>query len=291
MKDVIFKGIATAIATPFDANDNINFDEFKKLVEDQIEKGINAIVVCGTTGESATLSKEEKSELIKYCIKIVDKRIPVIAGTGSNNTNIAIENTKEAEKLGADAALIVTPYYNKTTMEGIFDHYKTIASSTKLPIILYNVPSRTGLNINPETYLKLSKIKNIVATKEANGDISSILKTKYLCKDNLNIYSGNDDQILPIMSIGGIGGISVVSNILPKETIDITKNFFKGDIAKATKAQVRLIKIIEDLFKETNPIPIKEALNIVGYDFGKPRKPLIKCSRKLSLEIKKDLKI
>lgn len=290
MKEIIFKGTGTAIATPFDSKDNINFDEFKKLVEFQIENGVNAIIVCGTTGEAATLSQEEKQELIKYCTKIVNKRIPVIAGIGSNNTKAVIENEKYAEKIGVDGLLAVTPYYNKTTQEGLIAHYKIIASNTSLPIILYNVPSRTGVNILPETYYKLSKIKNIVAAKEANGDLSSAIKTKALCKDNLHIYSGNDDQILPMLSIGGIGVISVLSNIMPKYTSDITKKFFDGDMKKAEKMQLNSIKLINSLFKEVNPIPIKEALNILGYNFGKPRLPLVPCSKELSEDLRKELK-
>ena len=289
MKKNVFKGVATAIATPFDANDEINFNEFRRLVEDQIKADINAIVVCGTTGEASTMSQEEKQELIKYCTKIVNNRIPVIAGIGSNNTKTVIENAKHAEKFGADALLIVTPYYNKTTQAGLIEHYKLIAENTNLPIILYNVPSRTGVNILPETYYELSKIKNIVATKEANGDLSSMLKTKYLCKDNLHIYSGNDDQILPVLSIGGMGVISVLSNILPKHTVEITNNFFEGNIQKAMNMQIETTELISNLFKEVNPIPVKEALNIIGYEFGTPRLPLIPCSKELTEKLRKIL--
>lgn len=289
MKDIIFKGVGTAIATPFDEYDNINFDEFKKLVEFQIENGVNAIIVCGTTGEASTMSQEEKQDLIKYCVKVVNKRIPVIAGIGSNNTKAVVENEKFAQRVGVDGLLAVTPYYNKTTQDGLIAHYKLIAENTDLPIILYNVPSRTGVNILPETYFELSKIKNIVATKEANGDVSSIIKTKYLCGDNLNIYSGNDDQILPVLSVGGIGVISVLSNIFPKYTSNMINNYFNNNTQTATKMQIEAIKLINLLFKEVNPIPVKAALNIMGFDFGKPRMPLIECSEKLKNELKENL--
>lgn len=289
MKDIIFKGVGTAIATPFDANDNINFDEFKRLVEYQIENGVDSIIVCGTTGEASTLSQEEKQELIKYCVKVVNKRIPVIAGVGSNNTKAVLENEQFAQKVGVDGLLVVTPYYNKTTQEGLIAHYSLIAENTDLPIVLYNVPSRTGVNILPETYLELSKIKNIVGAKEANGDISSIIKTKHLCGDELNIYSGNDDQIIPTLSVGGIGVISVLSNIKPKYTVEMVKHYFNNEVAKATKMQIDAIELINNLFKEVNPIPVKAALNTIGYDFGKPRLPLIECSEELKERLKEKL--
>jgi len=292
MKDIIFKGCATAIVTPFDENDNINFDEFKKLINYQLDNKVNGIVVCGTTGEASTLSKEEKEELITYCIKVVNKNVPVIAGVGSNNTNTVIENEAFAKRVGVDGLLVVTPYYNKTTQKGLIEHYKVIAENTDLPIILYNVPSRTGVDILPDTYLELSKIKNIVATKEASGDISKILKMRNLCRDNLNIYSGNDDQIVPILSLGGIGVISVLSNIMPKYTAEMINKYFKGEVGDASKMQIEVSTLIENLFKEVNPIPIKEALNILGFNCGKPRLPLVECSKelkeKLKLEINKD---
>lgn len=288
-KDIILKGCATAIVTPFDENNNINFDEFKRLVEFQINNGVDAIVVCGTTGEASTLSTEEKDELIKYCVKVVNKRIPVIAGVGSNNTKLVIENEKYAEKVGADGLLVVTPYYNKTTQKGLIEHYKVISENTNLPIILYNVPSRTGIDIKPETYLELSKIKNIVATKEVSGDISKVLNIRRLCRDNLNIYSGNDDQILPILSLGGLGVISVLSNIIPKYTVDMVNRYFDNDIKQAEDMQIEASMLIELLFKEVNPIPIKEALNISGFDVGKPRMPLIKCSEELRQSLKYEI--
>lgn len=286
MKDIIFKGCATAIVTPFDENNNINFDEFRKLVNFQIDNKVDGIVVCGTTGESATLSKEEKEELIKYCVKVVNKRIPVIAGVGCNNTKTVIENEIFAEKAGVQGLLVVTPYYNKTTQKGLIEHFKSIAQNTSLPIILYNVPSRTGVDILPNTYLELSKIKNIVATKEASGDISKVLKVRKLCKDDLNIYSGNDDQIIPILSLGGIGVISVLSNILPSYTAEMIQRYFKGELKKASNMQIEVSNLINSLFKEVNPIPVKEALNILGFNCRKPRLPLIECSKELKEELR-----
>jgi len=289
MKDIIFKGCATAIVTPFTEENKINFDEFKKLINFQIENGVNGIVVCGTTGEAATLSKEEKEELIKYCVKVVNKRVPVIVGVGSNNTMTVIENEIYAEKIGVQGLLVVTPYYNKTTQKGIIEHYKLIAENTSLPIILYNVPSRTGIDILPDTYLELSKIKNIVATKEASGDISKVLKIRKLCKDNLNVYSGNDDQIIPTLSLGGIGVISVLSNIKPKYTTQMIQKYWNGKIEEASKMQIEISSLIECLFKEVNPIPVKKALNLFGFNCGKPRLPLIECSKELEIELEKNI--
>lgn len=268
----------TAIATPFDER-GINFEEYKKLVEFQIVQGADAIIVCGTTGESSTMSNTEKEDLIKFTVDIVDKRIPVIAGTGSNNTASVIELSKYAETVGADGLLVVTPYYNKTTQQGLVSHYTAIANSVSLPIILYNVPSRTGLNITPETYLELSKIENIVAVKEASGNISQVAKIAELCGDNLNIYSGNDDQVLPILSLGGLGVISVLSNIYPKYVHNMVINYLSGKHEEALKAQLNSLSLINALFSEVNPIPIKEALNILGFNFGKPRLPLVEMSK------------
>lgn len=267
----------TAIATPFDER-GINFEEYKKLVEFQIVQGADAIIVCGTTGESSTMSNTEKEDLIKFTVDIVDKRIPVIAGTGGNNTANVIELSKYAETVGADGLLVVTPYYNKTTQQGLVSHYTAIANSVSLPIILYNVPSRTGLNITPETYLELSKIENIVAVKEASGNISQVAKIAELCGDNLNIYSGNDDQVLSILSLGGLGVISVLSNIYPKYVHNMVINYLSGKHEEALKAQLNSLSLIDALFSEVNPIPIKEALNILGFNFGKPRLPLVEMS-------------
>lgn len=278
-KKILFKGVGTAIATPFDES-GINFEEFKKLVEFQIVEGADAIIVCGTTGESSTMSTNEKEDLIRFTVDIVDKRIPVIAGTGGNNTASVIELSKYAETVGADGLLIVTPYYNKTTQEGLVKHYSEIANSVELPIILYNVPSRTGLNILPETCLELSKLENIVAIKEASGNISQVAKIAELCGDNLNIYSGNDDQIIPILSLGGLGVISVLSNIYPKFVHNMVINYLNANCSDALLSQLNSMELINALFSEVNPIPIKEALNILGFNFGKPRLPLVEMSEK-----------
>ena len=289
MKDIIFKGVGTAIATPFDEYNNINYEELKKLLEIQINNGVNAIIACGTTGEGSTLTKDEIIEVIKYCVDEVKGRIPVIAGVGSNNTIEVISNIKMAEKNGVDGFLIVTPYYNKTTQEGLIRHYTLIASETRLPIILYNVPGRTGVDISPETYLELSKIKNIVATKEASGNLSKIAKIKSLCGDSLNIYSGNDDQILPVLSLGGIGVISVLSNIMPQYTSNMINYYFNNEIEKATKMQIDAIPLINSLFEEVNPIPVKYALEAIGFNFGKPRLPLVECSVKIKDKIREEI--
>ena len=275
----------TAISTPFDES-GINFEEFKKLVEFQIIQGTDAIIVCGTTGESATMSTNEKEDLIKFTVDIVDKRVPVIAGTGSNNTANSIELSKYAESVGADGLLLVTPYYNKTTQQGLIAHYSAIADAVNLPIILYNVPSRTGMNILPETYAKLSKINNIVAVKEASGDISQVAKIAQLCGDNLNIYSGNDDQVIPILSLGGLGVISVLSNIYPKFVHNMVINYLNGKHNAALSAQLNSLELINTLFSEVNPIPVKEALNILGFNFGNPRLPLVEMSETAKVKLK-----
>ena len=287
MKQILFKGCGTAISTPFDEN-GVNLNEFKKLLNFQLANHADAIIVCGTTGESSTMSEEEKILTIKCAIEVTNKKIPIIVGSGSNSTKQAIKNSKLAEHLGADALLVVTPYYNKCTQQGLIEHYKTIAQNVFLPIILYNVPSRTGVNIEPETCFELSKIPNIIAIKEASGNISQVAKIAHLCGNNLNIYSGNDDQILPILSLGGIGVISVLSNIKPQLTHDIVFNFLNGNMEKARKLQLNSIPLINLLFSEVNPIPIKAALNILGYDFGVPRPPLTSISEK-NLNLLKDI--
>lgn len=279
MKNTIFKGCGTAIATPF-TEDGVNFEEFGKLLEEQIKQEVDAIIVCGTTGESATMTDKERKDTIKFAIDKVAKRAKVIAGTGSNNTRAAIELSKYAESVGADGILVVTPYYNKTTQAGLIEHYKTIAEAVTVPIIMYSVPSRTGVNINPETCLELSKIKNIVAIKEASGNLSQVAKIASLCRDNLDIYSGNDDQIVPILSLGGKGVISVLSNVMPRYTHDMTQKFFDGKIREATQMQLDAIDLIDALFSEVNPIPVKYALNLMGYNYGKPRLPLVELSAK-----------
>lgn len=278
MKKILFKGCGTAIATPF-TEDGINFEEFKKLIEFQIAEGVDAIIVCGTTGESSTMTDEERKATIKFAVDTVNGRIPVIAGTGSNNTQHAITLSKYAESIGVDGVLLVTPYYNKTTQTGLIAHYTAIAKEIHIPMILYSVPSRTGVNILPATALELSKIENIVAIKEASGNISQVAEIAKLCGDNLAIYSGNDDQIIPILSLGGIGVISVLSNVAPKYTHDIVYNYLTGKNDLALNMQLNALELIHSLFCEVNPIPVKAALNIMGYSFGKPRLPLVEiCS-------------
>lgn len=277
MKELIFKGCGTAIVTPF-TRDGVNFEEFGKLIENQIENKVDAIIVCGTTGESATMTEQERKETIKYAIKRIAKRTKVVVGTGSSNTKTAIEMSKFAEEAGADAILVVTPYYNKTTQKGLVMHYTAIAKEVKLPIIMYSVPSRTGVNILPETCKELAKIENIVAIKEASGNISQVAKIANLCGDELAIYSGNDDQIIPVLSLGGKGVISVLSNIMPKYTHEMCYKYFNGQISEAMKMQLDVIDLTDALFSEVNPIPAKHALNLMGYNFGVPRMPLIELS-------------
>ena len=289
MKETIFKGCGTAIATPF-TEEGVNFEEFGRLLEDQVKEGVDAIIVCGTTGESSTMSEQERKETIKFAIEKVGKRVKVIAGTGSNNTKSAIEMSKYAESAGADALLVVTPYYNKTTQKGLVEHYKAIAKEVSLPIIMYSVASRTGVNIAPETCLELSKIDNIVAIKEASGNISQVAKIASMCGDNLDIYSGNDDQIIPVLSLGGKGVISVLSNVMPKYTSEMTHKYFNGEQEEACKMQLEVIDLIDALFSEVNPIPVKYALNLMGYDFGKPRLPLIELSDKNKEKMKEIMK-
>ena len=288
MKKIIFKGCGTAIITPF-TKDGVNFEEFRKMIEFQIKEGVDSIIVCGTTGESSTMTIEERKETIKFAIDVTNKRIPIIAGTGSNCTKSAIEMSKYAESVGADAVLLVTPYYNKTTQAGLIAHYKAIAESISIPSILYNVPSRTGLNILPNTCLELSKIENIVAIKEASGNISQIAQIANLCKDNLAIYSGNDDQVLPILSLGGLGVISVLSNIIPKDVHNMVKYYFDGNIKKATEIQLNTLKLTDALFSEVNPIPVKAACKMIGFNAGIPRLPLIEMSKEGKENLKQEL--
>lgn len=287
MKKVIFEGCGTAIVTPF-TEDGVNFEEFKKLIEFQIENNVDAIIVCGTTGEASTMTKEEKEETIKFAIDVAAHRTKIIAGTGSNNTKTAIEMSQFAESVGADGILVVTPYYNKTTQQGLIAHYTEIAKSVNLPIIMYSVPGRTGVNILPETCKELSKIENIVAIKEASGNISQVAKIANLCKEDLTIYSGNDDQILPVLSLGGKGVISVLSNVMPKYTHDMVRKYLDGNTQEATKMQLDVIDLTDALFVEVNPIPVKYALNLMGFDFGKPRLPLIEMSEK-NKQVMKDV--
>jgi len=288
MKKIIFKGCGTAIITPF-TEDGVNFEEFRKMIEFQISEGVDSIIVCGTTGEASTMNTEEKKETIKFAVNVANKRIPIIAGTGGNCTKSAIEMSKYAQSVGADAVLVVTPYYNKTTQEGLIAHYKAIADAITIPVVLYNVPSRTGLNITPATCLELSKIDNIVAIKEASGNISQIAEIANLCRDNLSIYSGNDDQILPILSLGGIGVISVLSNVIPKDVHNMVENFLNGNIKEATKLQLDTLDLTSALFSEVNPIPVKSACNMMGFNVGIPRLPLIEMSESGKEKLKNEM--
>lgn len=288
MKKILFKGCGTAISTPFDDN-GVNLKEFEKLVESQIENKVDSIIVCGTTGESSTMTLDEKLSTIECAVKTANRRVPIIAGTGGNNTNQVIEMSKMVEKLGVDGLLIVTPYYNKCNQKGLIEHYKEIAKNVNLPIILYSVPSRTGVNIEPQTCLELSKVENIVAIKEASGNLSQVAEIAHLCGDDLNIYSGNDDQVLPVLSLGGLGVISVLSNVMPEYTHNMVQSFFDGNIKNAIKMQLDAIPLINALFSEVNPIPVKAALNILGYNFGIPRLPLTKMDEEKEIVLKNEL--
>jgi len=277
MKKLLFTGCGTALITPFNEN-GINFEEFEKMIEFQIKEEADAIIVCGSTGEYSTMTDEEQKATIKFAIDTARKRIPVIAGTGSNNTAHAVQTSKYAESVGADGLLIVTPYYNKTTQEGLIKHYEAIANEVSLPIIIYNVPVRTGLNVLPDTFLKLSKIENIAAVKEASGNISQIAEISNLCRENLAIYSGNDDQILPVLSVGGVGVISTISNIIPKDVHNMVDYFMNGKIKESMLLQLNTLNLTSALFSEVNPIPVKEAMNMIGFNAGVPRLPLVPLS-------------
>ena len=286
----IFKGAGVAITTPFLANGEVDYDTFRDQIEYQVQNGTDAIIVCGTTGEASCLSHEEHLDCIKFCVEVVNKRIPVIAGTGSNCTETAIYLSTEAEKYGVDGLLVVTPYYNKATQKGLIEHYTMVANSVKLPIIMYNVPSRTGCNILPETAAKLCKnVPNIVGIKEASGDISQVAKVALLCGDDIDIYSGNDDQIIPILALGGKGVISVLSNVAPKQTHDICQAFFDGDTAKAAKLQIEAIPLVGALFCEVNPIPVKKAIELQGRDTGVVRRPLTEMEPQNAERLKKEM--
>ena len=271
----IFKGAGVAIVTPMKENGDVNFEKLGEILEEQIAAGTDAVIICGTTGESSTLSHEEHMEAIRYTIDKVNKRIPVVAGTGSNCTETAIMMSQEAERMGADCLLLVSPYYNKATQKGLIAHYTAIANSVKLPIILYNIAGRTGINIEPKTLLYLAEnVENIVAVKEASGNISQIADIAAMCKGKLDIYSGNDDQITPIMALGGIGVISVLSNIAPKYTHDLAMSYLEGDVQKSCEMQLKALPLVRALFCEVNPIPVKAAMNLMGKEVGPLRMPL-----------------
>lgn len=287
----IFKGAGVAIVTPFYENGEVNYEQFGKNIDWQIENGTDAIIVCGTTGEASTLSHEEHIDVIRYCVERVAKRVPVIAGTGSNSTETAIYLSTEAEKAGADALLLVTPYYNKATQKGLYRHFGDTAKAVKLPIILYNVPSRTGCNIQPETAVSLAKdFENIVGIKEASGDISQVAKLAYLADGCIDIYSGNDDQITPILSLGGIGVISVLSNVAPKQTHDIVASYLNGDVETSKKLQLEAFPLIKALFSEVNPIPVKKAMNLMGQNAGPLRLPLTEMEEANAAKLEAEMK-
>lgn len=273
-KNRIFTGAGVAIVTPMNADGSVNYEAMGQLIEQQVAGGTDAIIVCGTTGESSTLTDEEHRRVIQFTVAQVNHRIPVVAGTGSNDTAYCLELSQEAEKMGVDGLLLVTPYYNKCSQKGLIRHYLTVADAVNLPMILYSVASRTGVNILPETLKELSKHPNIVAVKEASGNISQVAKIRHLCGDDLDVYSGNDDQIVPLLSLGGIGVISVLSNLMPKEAHDICQLYFDGKVQESAALQLKLLDLINNLFSDVNPIPVKEALNMMGFPAGPCRMPL-----------------
>ena len=288
----IFKGAGVAIVTPMNKNEEVNYDKLEELINIQIDQGTDAIIIAGTTGESACLSMEEHADVIKAAVEFTKHRVPVVAGTGSNCTESAVYLSKEAEKAGVDGLLLVTPYYNKATQNGLKAHYKAIASQVKVPIILYNVPSRTGTRIQPQTIVDLCReVPNIVAVKDATGDISEVAELMHLADGDVDVYSGNDDQIVPILSLGGKGVISVLSNVLPQETHDIVASYLEGDVKKSCELQVKYIPLIKALFSEVNPIPVKKAMNLMGMEVGSLRLPLTEMeeehAKKLAEEMKK----
>lgn len=278
MKNKIFEGAATALITPMNEDGSVNYERLCSLVDEQIECGIDALLICGTTGEKSTLKYDEHIKVIETAVNSASGRVPIIAGTGSNDTVYSVELCKDAEKAGADAFLMVTPYYNKTSQSGLIAHYNYIADRVNKPVIIYNVPSRTGISIKPETYKKLSEHPNITAAKEASGNLSLVAEIRYLCGDELAIYSGNDDQTVPMLSIGASGVFSVISNIMPREIHRMCTAYFNGDIAEAAMLQLKFIGLINALFSDVNPIPIKEAMNIMGMNAGPCRLPLVSMS-------------
>lgn len=289
MKNPIFTGAAVAIITPMNEDGSVNYEEFGRFIDFQIENGTDAIVVCGTTGESSTLKVVEHNEAIKWCVEYVNHRVPVIAGTGSNSTACAIEISKEACDAGADALLLVTPYYNKTSQRGLIAHYTAIHDATNLPIILYNVPSRTGLNIAPETAYALSKLPRINGIKEASGSLEQIEKIHELCGDELNLWSGNDDQIYDLMERGGKGVISVLSNICPQETHNIVQKYLDGDKEGSKALMDKYMKLAKSMFVDVNPIPVKEAVSLIGFNAGPVRMPLIEMDEKNKAYVKETM--
>ena len=290
MKNPVFTGAGVAIITPMYEDGSINFDELGRIVEDQIAHGTDAIVICGTTGECSTMTDEEQLAAIKYTVDVVNHRVPVIAGAGSNDTDHGCALAAKSAECGADALLMVTPYYNKTSQAGLVAHFTAMAEAGGIPVIVYNVPSRTGCNIKPETYLELSKHPNLNAVKEANGDISSGAKTIALCGDDFYVYSGNDDQTLPMLALGGKGVISVFANVLPQEMHDLCASFLSGDAAKSRELTLKYVELMNALFMDVNPIPVKAAMNEMGFDVGDCRLPLTTMSEAALNQLREVLK-
>lgn len=289
MSTPIFTGSGVAIVTPMNSDGTVNYDEYGRLIDFQIENGTDAIIAAGTTGESATLTVEEHKQVLSFTAEKVNKRVPVIGGAGSNDTATAIDLSKAAQSYGVDALLSVTPYYNKTSQAGLVKHFTTIADTVDIPIILYNVPSRTGCNIQPKTYAELSKHKNIVAAKEANGDISSVVQTRSLCGDDFTIYSGNDEQTVPFMSLGGKGVISVFANVCPREMHEICSYCLDNDFRKAAELNFHYAELMSVLFCDVNPIPVKTAMNLIGFNAGECRLPLVPMSQSAYHDLKECL--
>lgn len=286
----LFKGSCVALITPF-TEDGVNYDELRRLLEWHIENKTDAILVCGTTGEGSTMTLEEKKKVIKFSVKVVNKRVPVIAGTGTNNTKSSIELSQYAENVGADMVLIITPYYNKTSQKGLEAHFKAVNDAINIPIMLYNVPGRTGMNISPLMLAKLAELNNVVAIKEASGDISQVAKMAELCGDKIAIYSGNDDQIVPILSLGGSGVVSVLANVIPVETHNICEKYFLGEVKESCALQLKYLSLSNSLFIETNPIPVKTAMNLMGFNCGSLRLPLCDMEDGNLAILKENLKV
>ncbi len=290
MKDSIFRGCATALVTPMYPDGRVNYGQFKKLIEFQLANGVDALVVCGTTGESATLSFNEHSELVAYAAKLVAGRVPVIAGAGSNCTEKAVALARSCQLMGADALLVVTPYYNKTTQQGLIDHYRAVAACTDLPVIAYSVPSRTGMSISPDALRSISETANMAGIKDASGDFAAYIESKAKCPEDFSFYSGNDDTAVPFMSMGGAGLISVLGNLLPATVSKLSARCLEGDFDTAARIQQKLWRINKLLFKEPNPIPVKAAMKLVGIDAGPVRPPLSEASSGLLQEMEQELK-
>lgn len=287
----IFEGAGVALVTPFKEDGEVNYEKLEEIIEEQIEGGTDSIIICGTTGESSTMTHEEHLDVIRFCCKTVNKRIPVVAGTGSNSTREAIHLSQEAEAAGADGLLIVTPYYNKATQKGLITHYKAIAEAVNIPILLYHIPGRTGVTMTPETIVTLcTTVDNIVGVKEASGNFSAIAKMMSLAEGKIDIYSGNDDQIVPLLALGGKGVISVLSNIAPKQTHDICAAYFAGDVKKSMELQIAAIPLVETLFCEVNPIPVKAAMNLMGKEVGPLRLPLTEMEPQNQEKLKEAMK-